>query len=288
MRLPTLTFPKIDAATLRENAPSVVTGILVLALTVTGVQLGRSAIGWWQQTQTKGPATLPTVTAAATPGFDASAIANAHLFGGGEMANAPTDAEPPALFLAGTIAFDDPASGFAILGESTDTARFRAVGSEISPGLLLKAVFRDRVLVGQGDSSFAIRLPSKLAAGMASLYSSLPTGGDGQLVGNVFAFTPTYDEKTLVGVKITPGLDTATFQALGLRAGDSIAEFAHQNITDPAESLWSLANIQPGEEIEITVMRNGGYIDMTVNGTQVTKKRNQILSQPSAKPVSSK
>jgi type II secretory pathway component PulC len=204
------------------------------------------------------------------------------------MGNAATDAEPPALFLAGTIAFDDPGSGFAILGESTDTARFRGVGSEVSPGLLLKAVFRDRVLVGQGESSFTIRLPTKLAAGMASLYSSLPTGGDGQLVGNVFAFTPTYDEKTLVGVKITPGLDTATFEALGLRAGDSIAEFAHQNITDPAESLWSLANIQPGEEIEITVMRNGGYIDMTVNGTQVTKKRNQILAQQSAKPVSSK
>ena len=288
MRLKLPTLPKIDVATLRANAPSVVTGILVLALTVTGVQLGRSALGWWHEAHTSGANPLPTVSAATAPVVDAGIIANAHLFGGGEISNAVADAEPPALFLAGTIAFDDPTSGFAIIGESTDTARFRSVGSEISPGLLLKAVFRDRVLVGQGDSSFAIRLPSKLAAGMASLYSALPTGGDGQLVGNVFAFTPTYDEKTLVAVKLTPGLDTATFQALGLRAGDSIAEFAHQNITDPAESLWSLANIQPGEEIEITVMRNGGYIDMTVDGTQVTKKRNQILAQQSTKTVSSK
>lgn len=305
MRLKLPTFPTLDAASLRANAPGVVTGLLVLALTVTGVQFGRSAVAWWQGAHTGRAAAAPTVTTATTPEFDASAIANAHLFGGpvaGEVAAAPVSAV--ALVLVGTIAFDNPAAGFAIIGETAQTARFVRAGSAIMAGSTLVSVFRDRVMVDRGGTLQAVILPRELPPGMFLANTSEPSvaadgaatptrltlgsGAGGRPRNKRMAAAETqamYDfppelgraaqvstvivDGRLRGYKLEPGKDPAAFKALGMQTGDVVIAVNGYPVWHPEGRLAMVNAMLPGEQIEIAVTRGTGYTELTVDGKRL-------------------
>ncbi len=305
MRLKLPTLPKIDVATLRANAPSVVTGILVLALTVTGVQLGRSALGWWHEAHTSGANPLPTVSAATAPVVDAGAIADAHLFGSavaGSVAAAPVSAVP--LVLVGTIAFENPAAGFAIIGESAAAARFVRAGGAILAGTTLVSVFRDRVMVERGGTLQAVILPRELPPGMfventsdpsiASDGSATPvnltlgSGANGRRrnkrqaaeesramyefppeLGRAAQLSTVIVDGRLRGYKLEPGKDPAVFKALGMQSGDVIIAINTLPVWHP-EARLALANAMlPGNEVEIAVARGTGYTELTVDGKRL-------------------
>jgi general secretion pathway protein C len=305
MRLPTLTLPKIDAASLRANAPALITGLLVLALTVTGVQLARSAVAWWQEANTTGATTLPIASAATVPVVDPSAIANAHLFGSpvaGEMAIAPVSGVP--LVLVGTIAFENPAAGFAIIGESAQAARFVRAGSAIMAGSTLVSVFRDRVMVDRGGTLQAVILPRELPPGMfiadandpavdaggqaAPVNLSLGSGGGGRPRNKRMAAAETqamYDfppelgraaqvstvivDGRLRGYKLEPGKDPKVFKALGMQSGDVVIAVNGYPVWHPEGRLAMVNALLPGEQIELAVTRGTGYTELTVDGKRL-------------------
>jgi general secretion pathway protein C len=249
---------------------------------------------------------VPTVTSAATPSFDASAIANAHLFGSavdGSAAAAPVSAVP--LVLVGTIAFENPAAGFAIIGESAAAARFVRAGSTILAGTTLVSVFRDRVMVDRGGTLQAVILPRELPPGMFVANTSdassatdgsatpmnltLGSGASGrrrdkrqaaQETRAMYEFPPELGRAAqlstvivdgrLRGYKLEPGKDPAVFKALGMQSGDVIIAINTLPVWHP-EAQLALANAMlPGNEVEIAVARGTGYTELTVDGKRLS------------------
>lgn len=320
MRLKLPSLPKFDVAILRANAPKVVTALLVLALSMTGAQVGRGVMAWWQGANTAGPATIPTVTAAATPEVDIGAIVNAHLFGSptaGAVAATPVSAVP--LVLVGTIAFENPTAGFAIIGESAQAARFFRAGSAIIAGTTLVSVFRDRVMVDRGGTLQAVILPRELPPGMFIANSSSPiAGAEGQAapmsltlggtsagrrrhkrvaaaetqamydfppeLGRAAQVSTVIVDGRLRGYKLEPGKDQAAFKALGMKSGDVVISVNGYPVWHPEGRLALVNALLPGEQIEVAVARGTGYTELTVDGKRLAGMTISEASPVRARP----
>lgn len=99
--------------------------------------------------------------------WDPSALLSSHLFG----ASAPSPGEPVAstlpLALTGTIAFDDPTKGFALIREGQWAERVYAVGAMLPGDAVLERVYATQVVVRRGGSLEYINLPRAKVPGVA-------------------------------------------------------------------------------------------------------------------------
>lgn len=325
MQLPTAYFPSPSAAGLRAHAPLMVSCLLLLALAVVSVRLVSAAVDWRHDARTTtGGALSPTATLPAATEANAVNIVESHLFGlpTAGMDVAATRAAP--LFLVGTIAFEDPAAGFAIIGASAPTARFVRAGSAIVPGSLLVAVFSDRVMVDHDGQHEMVILPRELppgmfvanvtdpAAGMNDAPSpvSLTLGGGGGRrrlnkresaaktqamydfpteLGNAAQVSAVIEAGELRGYKLEPGKSPAAFKALGMLSGDVVIAVNGYPVWHPEGRLALVNALLPGEQIEVSVARGTGWTDLTVDGKKLagmtlTVETNPLLKRPVKTP----
>jgi general secretion pathway protein C len=208
---------------------------------------------------------------------DAGIIANAHLFGGGLPPPSLDTSAASSLVLVGTIAFPDPSQGLAILGESREqTALFR-VGSQVPGGGQIKAVFADRVSIERNGMLTTLKLPRSSLVEMGLAPATLPTGTNKEMIGSVFLFTAVLEDDRFIAAKVYPGQDATAFKALGLRPGDEIKEVNREEYSDPVGVLTSLAYLQPGETVEITVLRKDAFLHLALEGSSVARIRSELL-----------
>src|SRR5882757_6074695 len=130
-QLQTLNAEQLRALVLK-HAP-----LAICALATLGIAWQASQLTWLLASKPSATTNLalrttPIVNTRSKPTIDVQSIANAHLFGL-PAANTDTDTSnlPPtqmSLVLAGTIAFDDPLTGYAIVGENAANAKFYRVG----------------------------------------------------------------------------------------------------------------------------------------------------------------
>ena len=131
------------------RAPQIATWVLALAIAVQAATIVTSLASIDPGSLADVPPPPPT---AAQRRIDVVGIANSHLFGEAKVepseasaADAPQTNIP--LVLTGIIAADDPRTGLAIVGESAQTARVRAVGDSLPGGYMEigRASCRERV-----------------------------------------------------------------------------------------------------------------------------------------------
>lgn len=140
----------------RSDAPR--SGADKLRLTVTGLigvlvllQVASVTFTWRRSHNAVMPGRSQTVARTRQGAADLQFLLKAHLFGG--SAPPPQSAAPPinsVLKLVGTIAGTSSAAGMAIIGSSTNVVHLYAVRDTVAVGVVLGAVYPDRVILLRG------------------------------------------------------------------------------------------------------------------------------------------
>ena len=214
-------------------------------------------------------------------------IADAHLFGIAS-ANPKDDAgnlQPTQinLVLAGTMAFNDPKAGFAIVGENAVNAKFYRVGATINGSTTLYSVYTDHVVIDRGGVLETLSLPH--GPGVGGPPPSLPAVNAGaQLSDNIrrlannnpnslaqmIRVQPVFSNGTQKGYRVYPGRERAQFARLGLQAGDLITSINGTLLNDPSVTNDILGLLSSSSSVMVSVERNGNPITLNLDISQIT------------------
>ncbi len=287
------------------RVPKLVTGILALAFAAAAVHEGLD-IRWALAASARATSSdlaksrIGSVNSAASS-LAYQALANAHLFGlasttAGQMtAVAQRDTT---LVLTGTIATPDPSSGLALLGASMQTARLHAVGDSVANGAVLRAVYRDHVIVERSGQLSAVFLRRDLKGALAALLAqsgesaradAAADASDGQdaadsqreniertletesdRTGAFLRQEPFYAQSQFRGVLIEPGSDPGMLAHLGLKAGDVLQHVDGAVVDDSARLAMLRERLASGRPVTVSVIRPGvGPVDVTIPGGAV-------------------
>jgi len=271
--------PQGGTATARmvAMAPTVVTVVLVIAL---AAQL--AALVWRVLVPPQAMAPVAGVTSSAPAGPNLANIVGAHLFGtaaveaSGDAASAP--ATSLRLTLAGTIAGEDPAKGWAIIGQTAQDAKVYATGASIPGGARLREVYADRVILERGGRLEALSLPrlaggspmpavSRSDAPRPSLAQSVQalSARDPIAVSEFIRPQPVFAGGQQKGYRVYPGRNRAQFASMGLMPGDLVTAVNGSPLNDPNSGLETLRGISAGGAITLTIERNGNEQQLTID-----------------------
>ena len=291
--------PDGAAALLAARGPELAAGLLVIGIGVQSASIVTGMFGARDR-----PATAQTGTGQIAPEAaggarrpDLNSILNAHLFGepavsASDAANAPRTSL--ALVLAGVIASEDPAKGYAIVGETAATARMHAVGGALPGGARLHAVYADRIVLERGGSLESLTLPRTTLPGTAAagVAPAEPVPAD-----TVDASTSATDpllqqmreamqrnpnalsevirsQQVLAGGKqrgfrVYPGSNPRAFSRLGLRPGDLVTEVNGTALDDPSRGEEIMRTLNSSAEARVTILRNGRQSEVVLDLAQL-------------------
>jgi general secretion pathway protein C len=170
----------------------------------------------------------------------------------------PTELAGTSLLLIGTIAFDDPAAGYAIIGDNPATAGLYGSGSEVVPGMMIREIYADRVVVEHAGIRQVLSIAWARAgsgAGWVDSASALvlagrPAGSGANVVSGQFA-----GDGPAPGIRVFAGRDRTGFAKLGLRPGDIVTEVNGVAVSGDAADIPRLLAGTQGSTI--TVVRAG-------------------------------
>jgi len=241
-------------------------------------------------------ATPSQVSAVAAPGLRANvqAIANAHIFGAASTDGAVTEAPPVIdedlaetrqnLSLKGTIAASQPGEGLAIIADSRNEEKLYGIRDTVVPGTTLHAVYPDRVVLNEGGSLRALKLPKEfpnspvpVRRSTTSVNRASRSNQSIQTVvsqnvaklADVVRPTPYMVAGQMQGYRVYPGRDRKQFAALGLRPGDLIKDINGAALTDPQQAMQIFQSLGNSDQVSVTVMRNGQPQSLVLKTSQL-------------------
>lgn len=286
--------PEQWVRTANRFAPAAVTGALVLLIAHQLAELT-----WLVVPSSTANRPAPVVAAPSNgrqaPRGDLSAIADAHLFGVPnveETAPAPTptvvDAPDTTLSvkLTGLVASEDPSLGQAIIASGRSQEKHYAVGQAIEggSGATVHAVYGDRVLLNRNGRLETLRLPKETsaAAGRSAARPPPPPpaepaaddslrtviSNNATTLTNVLRIAPQVEGGQMVGFRLNPGKDRATFDALGLKAGDVVTDINGTALDDPSKGLQVFQALGESTQANVTVLRDGNPTVLVIDTSQ--------------------
>jgi general secretion pathway protein C len=182
------------------------------------------------------------------------------------------------------MATSEPTAGFAFVGETAATAKFRHVGEMLPGGVKLHSVYIDRVMLDRGGRLEALLLPhyqgsTALPAPLAARPTPQPTRFAENLrriaETNPSAFSeivrpqPVFAGGTQKGYRVYPGRNRQQFAKLGLQPGDLVTAVNGTPLSDQANSMQIFNTISSTDRVTLTVERNGQTQQLNVNTTQI-------------------
>ena len=128
----------------------------------------------------------------------------------------------------GVFAARGPRAGAAIIGRSAQTAAVHGTDSELAPGVFLREVYADYVVLEHGGVRERLRVTGGVAQQLTSAGSSdtaaashpVPAAG----AADALRAAPTTPTDEVQGVRVFPGRNRGAFAQLGLHPGDLVTE----------------------------------------------------------------
>jgi general secretion pathway protein C len=279
--------------TVNQYLPPGVTAILVIAI---AYQLATLT---WALAPGSLPASTPTPRpvdrGAPAPTADYSALTSSHLFGEAaaqpEVVVAPVDAPDTTLSLTlrGILSKEGDANG-SVLIESRNEQKTYYVGQAIegADGATLHSVYADRALLDRGGGRIeTLRLPKELTAstGGAMGMPQLPQArlqtqnaplrdvisNNASKLTDIVKLAPHVQEGQIVGFRVTPGRDRATFEALGLQPGDVVTDINGTVLDDPNQGFQVFQSLGESTQANVTVLRDGVPQVIVIDTTQLQR-----------------
>jgi general secretion pathway protein C len=211
-----------------------------------------------------------------------------HLMGVVSQQAAPVKAAPMEapdtrlkLVLRGALASDDPAHARAIIADPRGKEDQYAIGDNLPGNAELSEIHPDRVILMRNGRYETLRLPqdqqqntavSVVNTSLRSVTRPRATPGPVQRLQaitrrvrqnpvslyEVVRPVPKQDEEgNIVGYTLQPGRDRELFNHLGLQAGDVVTQINDLKLDSAASSAQALKSVQNGQEVTMTVLRDG-------------------------------
>lgn len=154
--------------------------------------------------------------------------------------------------------------GSAIIEVPGDGQQSFAVGEEIMPGVTLKAVAYDHVIIARGgaDEQLYVVQTGGGDSAPAPAADAGGTPGVSTIAGAVTA-TPRSENGLVTGVTIQPGGDTAAFAATGLQAGDVLLRVNGERVRALEDIATAVAANAGQGPIQMDVERGGQRITIS-------------------------
>ena len=200
--------------------------------------------------------------------IDVQSIVSANLFGvrvpeGADASDAPLTQLP--LVLTATFAMPASRQGYAILGDSIESARLFSVGASVADGTILNQVFNDRVTLDRSGRLETLQLPRDRAS-PAGRFASASTPASGvnstgqghnpsQLV-RPFMPSPAFRDGHYRGMRVAGVRDADRVAQLGLKAEDVITEINGTPLTTPQMATRLLRDLGT-TQMNVTIERGG-------------------------------
>ena len=162
------------------------------------------------------------------------------------------------LNLYGITFTNDVNKNSAILGFNPNEQKSYRVGDEISSGVLVDYIDRDRVIINREGNQESVRFKRtsiiaindvKQAKDRPNLKTTIKKEN---LLSDLFSFVPYYKNGNLKGVEIFPGKNKDLFKENGLQSGDIIIAVNGVSISSPA----NIRNINTDQITSIEVQRD--------------------------------
>jgi general secretion pathway protein C len=277
--------------------PPGVTAVLVLAIAYQLAMLTWSLAGS-VSVESAPPIPLSGPASPVTKGSsDFGILSGSHLFGEApKQAAAPVlpavvDAPETTLNLTLTgILYNDDNTGQAIIAANRSQEKTYKVGQTIdnANGATLHSVLADRVLLNLGDHLETLRLPKETTAGRAAGRAPSPLVApaaaspaneslrqvitqNASRITDVMRIQPQVDGGKIVGFRVQPGRDSASFQALGLKAGDVITDINGTTLNDATAGLKVFESLGEATQANVTVLRDGAPQVLVVDTSQLQR-----------------
>lgn len=211
---------------------------------------------------------------------DVQSIAGAHMFG--QASGEPVVQAMPesyedlaetrlSLKLMGTMAATEQESAFAIIQDNRNEQKIYSIGSTVTAGTTLHAVYVDRVVLNRSGTLEVLKLPKDFPKGAVTrrnVASVSRTATNPRSIQNVVTEnatrladvirpTPYYVSGQMQGYRVYPGRNRKQFAALGLRPGDLIKDIDGAALTNPQQATQIFENLGSAEQVSVTVERNG-------------------------------
>ena len=229
------------------------------------------------------PAALPASAPSSSP---LDRLLAAHLFGGGDNAAATALL---GLRLEGVYAAHD-GHGYALLaGAASAPARAYATGERLPDGVVVAAVYPDRVLLRTAAGVAALTLPKPATTGPeeptaavapAAMTAAVATEASVQagaseptpwppLRGGMLNFgalgraQPVIEGGRIAGYRVLPGVNPVLLVRLGLRPGDVITAIDGTPLGGPVQAMQAVqGRLRDGQSPTLTVMRDGRTLNL--------------------------
>jgi general secretion pathway protein C len=249
----------------------------------------------WTVVPGASPAVAPAVPrsdgASSGPAADFSSLLGSHLFG--EAANAPApvpaavlDAPETTLSLTlkGILSREGDANGGAIISTNRGEDRAYRVGQTIegADGATLHSVYADRVLLDRNGRLETLRLPKELTASTSTFaaaplpQAASPSGSlretisaNAARITDILTIAPHVQEGQVVGFRVRPGRDRASFERLGLMPNDVVTDINGIVLDDQSQGLQVFQSLGETTQANVTVLRDGVPQVIVIDTTQL-------------------
>lgn len=185
------------------------------------------------------------------------------------------------LALFGTRLNEATGRGGAIIAGPDGEQKSFAVGEEVQPGVTLKEVAFDHVVLTRSgrDETLYIDQGVRTAAPDATAGASAqpvapgappPAGGAGVTLDQVrsdVGFIPRIDAGKVTGLVVRPQGSGATFRKTGLKEGDIVTQIGGRPVTGPGDIDALSSQFAKGGNISITVERGAEVLPLVITVT---------------------
>ncbi|CAN5236848.1 type II secretion system protein N [soil metagenome] len=246
--------------------------VIQVARLVWALLVPMGMVGEWRA---RAPAPLP-------PGARSPLFRSFEPFTRGQVAEGPSaQVTGLALQLFGTRINEGSGLGSAIVATPDGIQSSFAVGDEIMPGVKLKDVFYDHVVIDRGGRLETLFLDQSAggAGSGAPMQGGAPAGVPGQpgmtppgplpapsaaILQRDVGFAPRSDGGRMTGLIVSPKGEGPGFAAAGFQPGDIITQVNGRPITSASDIQALQGQLRPGARISLMVERGAATVPIAV------------------------
>lgn len=186
---------------------------------------------------------------------------------------------PLQLTLFGTRLDGASGRGAAIIAGADNVQASYSVGEEVAPGVTLKQVAFDHVVLVRGGRDETLFIDQSAAAAAitrpgTAVGAAAPAGGEAaapdapitaaRLRGEI-GFIPRIDGGKVSGLVVRPQGDGMLFRKIGLKEGDIVTQIGGRPISGPADVEALQSQFAKGGNISLTVERGADVLPLVVS-----------------------
>ena len=189
--------------------------------------------------------------------------------GGGQQVVTSLD-----LKLFGTRINEGSGSGSAIIATPDQMQGSYAPGDEILPGVTLKSVAFDHVVIDRGGREETLFLDQSQLAPVAqpegssetASPASRPASGtlDAENVRSDISFAPRSEGSRVTGILVSPTGQEETFRAAGFQPGDVIVQVNGRGIASAGDIQTLSGQMKPGARLSLQVERGANIVPIAL------------------------